>query len=49
MFWGGRRRKKERADVDMPVFRVCSVSLPVLKPTEGDRVCDGRSWEMEQL
>ena len=41
-------KKKGRADVEMPVLGMCSVSLPVLKPAEGDRVSHGKSWKMEQ-
>lgn len=44
MFWG----KKKRADVEMPVLGMCSVSLPVLKHAEEDRVSHGKSWKMEQ-
>jgi len=34
--------KKERADVDMPVWGLYNVSLPVLNPAEGDRVSHGK-------
>ena len=40
--------KKERADVDMPVWGLYNVSLLVLNPAEGDRVSHGERNSSEK-
>lgn len=42
------REKKERADVDMPVWVLYNISLLVLNPAEGDRVSHGKRNSSEK-